>query len=426
MIATAHVPFITFAIDFVDPLHGFVAGGQYEKYEGRPAQGLLATNDGGRTWTVRYESGNSVAGNPITRVQFTDVNDGWAAIGGCTMGQNGPCGGSVMLTRDGGRTWQAAPRDATQLVPVSATEAWVLGTLFGSGVLWHSTDGGVTWQALVRPGVVPINALIGSENGLAAITPAGVWSATDRAQTWEPFDPPMFRSMSPLNPSSPTLVVQLPTLVILVDGVTLHVSHDAGHTATTVTLPSEDPLSYQAQVAFADGHNGIAVVGSQECFKSGQPPNPLSPTARGEAAVLVSSDGGLTWKQRSALAANVTALSAAAGLAVIVDSSGCNRPQPSIEISLDNGLHWIAQGLPSSCSSVSVAAPSTIWLTCQTDRTMLLMSQDGARTWTQFNSPPGVAFVATAPSEGWAYGPSGALWHTTDAGGHWTSWLPSF
>ena len=74
-----------------------------------------------------------------------------------------------------------------------------------------------------------------------------------------------------------------------------------------------------------------------------------------------------------------------------------------------------------------MAAPATIWLTCYADTTVYLATQDGGLTWTQYQSPGiGAAFLATGPSELWAYGPAGALWHTSDAGRHWKAWVPAF
>src|SRR6266513_1713989 len=55
-VAGTHVSFVLYAVDFSDRLHGFAAGGQFEKYEERPRRGVLATGDGGRTWSVRYQS----------------------------------------------------------------------------------------------------------------------------------------------------------------------------------------------------------------------------------------------------------------------------------------------------------------------------------------------------------------------------------
>ena len=414
------VPFLLYAVDFPDRLHGLAAGGHYSKYEERPWRGLLASNDGGRTWSIRYQSPDGDRSNPLTRLHFVDANHGWAAIGGCTEGQNGPCAGAVMLTGDGGRSWHTSGHLALQLSPISPTEAWAIDAPRQAlGVLWHSTDGGTSWQAVVRPGATGIS-LIGSQGWLLAVTPIGRWTSMDGGQTWQPFNPPMLGSEESGN-ATPTVVVEPPGLVLVADGPAVQVSQDGGRGWTTVTLPTEDPTNNAVAMAFSDSRNGVAIVGNQLCFK----PQPGVPA--GSATVLTTGDGGLTWKPQSSLARYSTGFSAAKGLAVTTGWAGCGPSQQSIAISRDDGSHWATQSLPFGCDSVSVAAPATIWLTCQTDHTFLLISQDGGQTWTQSQST-GLAtgFLATGSSEGWAYGPAGALWHTNDAGRHWTAWVPSF
>jgi photosystem II stability/assembly factor-like uncharacterized protein len=86
-------------------------------------------------------------------------------------------------------------------------------------------------------------------------------------------------------------------------------------------------------------------------------------------------------------------------------------------ISHDDGKHWSTQRLLRACFDISVAAPATIWLNCGDE---LLMTRDGAMTWTQYRFPGGVPSVlALGGDEAWAYGPEGALWHTTDGGLTW-------
>ena len=131
------LPFGLNAIDFPDPIHGFVAGGNLAKYEMRPSRGVLATGDGGRTWSVRYQSPDSDVSNPITRLHFFDASYGWASIGACSEGQNGPCGGAVLLTADGGRSWHATDRQAVDLSAVGPSEAWVID-FSRSAFPWHS------------------------------------------------------------------------------------------------------------------------------------------------------------------------------------------------------------------------------------------------------------------------------------------------
>jgi photosystem II stability/assembly factor-like uncharacterized protein len=219
----------------------------------------------------------------------------------------------------------------------------------------------------------------------------------------------------------PTILVESPDLVVVADGTALRVSQNAGRDWRPVTLPTDDPNNTATALAFTDSRNGIAIVGNQLCVK----PQPGVP--QGSAAVLTTADGGLTWQRQGALARYVTGVSAAKGLAVVSGWSVCGTSQQSIAISRDDGRHWATQNLPFSCFSVSVAAPATIWLTCQSDQALYLTTQDGGQTWTKYQSHGiGAAFLATGPSEVWAYGPAGALWHTTDGGRHWTSWLPSF
>jgi len=220
---------------------------------------------------------------------------------------------------------------------------------------------------------------------------------------------------------SPQILVESPGLVIVADGATLRVSHDSGQNWTAVTLPTEDPTNNAVAIAFSDSRNGIAIVGNQVCVK----PQPGVP--QGSAAVLTTADGGLTWRKETSLPRYTTGISSAKGLTVLTGWGRCGQTQQSIAVSRDGGGKWATQNLPFACLSVSVAAPATIWLTCQTDQTFLLVSIDGGQTWTKDQSRgTSAAFLATGPSEGWAYGPAGALWHTKDAGGHWTAWVPGF
>src|SRR5256885_5375872 len=188
-VAGTQVSFLLYAVDFSDRLHGFAAGGQFAKFEERPWRGLLATSDGGRTWSVRYQSPDADRSNPITRLRFVDSTHGWAATGGCTIGQNGPCGGDVMLTGDGGRSWAMTGSAAVQLSPTSPTEAWAVdaGRGLAAGIPWHTTDAGASWEGVVRPGALPIDSLAGSPRWLVTHAATGVGVSTKSGHTWPHF-----------------------------------------------------------------------------------------------------------------------------------------------------------------------------------------------------------------------------------------------
>src|SRR5438128_3168620 len=215
---------------------------------------------------------------------------------------------------------------------------------------------------------------VGSPRWLLAHTATGAWTSSDDGQTWMQFNPPILGS-GPFVNGPPIIFVESSDLVVVADGTALRVSQNAGRTWTLVTLPTDDSTNAAAALAFSDSRNGMAIVGNQECVK------PAPGVPEGSAAVLTTADGGLTWKRQSTLARYTTSLSIAKGLAVITGAAGCGPATQSIAISRDDGRLWASQDLPFSCSAAAVAAPATIWLTCYSDQTVYLASQDGGQTW---------------------------------------------
>jgi photosystem II stability/assembly factor-like uncharacterized protein len=421
------LPFGLNAIDFPDPIHGFAAGGNLAKYEMRPSRGLLATSDGGRTWSVRYQSPDSDISNPITHLHFFDASHGWASIGACSEGQNGPCGGAVLLTANGGRSWHATDRQAVDLSAVSSSDVWVID-FFRSAFPWHTVDGGATWTPVVRAGALSIDSLSGSQGWLVATTAAGAWQSRDNGGTWMPLDPAALGAA--FKPGDANLLAQPPGLLVLQRDSGLRISHDGGMHVFDVTLPGQDPTSSTpVAAAFADSTHGMAIVGGQNCVKppgytgsaTGKPPIGVP---QGAATVAVTVDGGATWTTRGTLDILPWGAGAAPGMRAIAGTTACAGPGPVLMISRDDGRHWATQRLPESCLSISVGASGTIWLNCQDS---LLVTRDGAMTWTKYRFAQGVPWVlATGRDEAWAYGPAGALWHTTDGGQSWTASTPGF
>jgi photosystem II stability/assembly factor-like uncharacterized protein len=427
-------PFRLDAVDFPDPLHGYAAGGNLEKYEQRPWRVLLATVDGGRTWSVRYQSPYDDRTNQLTRLDFVDAAHGWSVVGGCSEGQNGPCTGQVMATSDGGQTWRMTAQGAYRLAALSSTEAWAVtgGPGGPSGILVHTVDGGAHWTADVQPWAFGINSLAVAGPNMLAQTLVGNGLSQDGGRTWQSFSPPLLAGRPLLDVGTPAAVAAPPNLLITQDprGQSgLAVSHDGGLTWTSVTLPS-DPNSFGFQLAAADSAHVFAIVGNQQCLTGSGPiqsNGKPAPVPQGMANVFASLDGGLTWTPEQALPVYVNALSAAPGLVAFTGGDGgCQRPARNILGLSRDGRHWTEQALPASCDSITVAAPSTIWLRCSDAQGYLLVTLDGGRTWTKLvTASASMAFpatvVASGPSEAWAYGPAWSLWHTTDAGLTWSA-----
>lgn len=138
------------AVDFVDGQYGWAVG---------HAAAILATRDGGRTWTLQnYEPELE---QPFLDVIFFDRERGFA-VGAYDM---------FYKTGDGGETW-------TEYEPSLSLGEWHLnaitrlddGTLViagETGLLSKSTDGGETWQLIEGP-------YAGSYFGIEKLGPRGV------------------------------------------------------------------------------------------------------------------------------------------------------------------------------------------------------------------------------------------------------------
>ena len=111
---------------------------------------IIHTRNGGRTWVQQGES-------QIPDVHYTDVS-AVDSLNAWVVGESSPDDdqpyGTILRTRDGGQTWirQGSTLDIPDvgLSSVSAGDgdvAWVVG---GSGIVLNTTDSGVTWvqQAL--------------------------------------------------------------------------------------------------------------------------------------------------------------------------------------------------------------------------------------------------------------------------------------
>ncbi len=162
------------AIQFVGADHGWAAG----------AGRILATSDGGRTWTRQY-AGSAV----LSQLDFTGTADGWAV---------GPQ--ALLRTTDGGARWTALgqPRLNGRCLAVSSvhfvsrdlgyavTDSTGAGGTGAGGQLLRTTDGGVTWglTAGAPDGAQAVCFSTARDGYLGA--PGRVWRTTDAGATWSP------------------------------------------------------------------------------------------------------------------------------------------------------------------------------------------------------------------------------------------------
>jgi photosystem II stability/assembly factor-like uncharacterized protein len=167
------------AVQFTDPGHGWVAG----------AGRIMATSDGGASWTRQY------AGQAdLDQVDFIDAQHGWAAGGD-----------SLLRTTDGGASWTALAEpcqgELSSLHFVSPTLGYAVAakttaaaggeqspggqdTTALGGSLLRTTNGGSTWSPVTGAPANPQSACFANADDGYLGTPAHIWRTTDGGQHW--------------------------------------------------------------------------------------------------------------------------------------------------------------------------------------------------------------------------------------------------
>jgi parallel beta-helix repeat protein len=149
-------------------------------------QGILRSNDGGRTWsTVGFERNIYIVG-------LVQESDGpiYAAVLGAV--EDEPTG--VFRSSDDGRTWVATGLETEEVYSLSLPRPGLLfaGTRRG---LFRSEDGGATWSRMgALPSEAPVSRVVAAGGNLYAamgarlyrIPGGGVARSADGGRTWEP------------------------------------------------------------------------------------------------------------------------------------------------------------------------------------------------------------------------------------------------
>ncbi len=215
---------------FLDNRHGWVVGD--EGIDGSPPM-LARTADGGTTWS-QHDLPASM--RMPEQVRFVDPLHGWVR----------DIDREIAATADGGRTWTVRElRDGylslRDMVFVDQSHGWALSAsdTRGAGALWETTDGGRNWKVSARfdHNADTITVL---DDGRLAVT--GAWAealelSDDGGRTWTRRPLPPFRKFAMLDGT---------TMWGLAGGGCLYHSTDAAETWTAHPLfntPSCSPAS---------------------------------------------------------------------------------------------------------------------------------------------------------------------------------------
>jgi photosystem II stability/assembly factor-like uncharacterized protein len=234
---------------------------------------VYRTTDGGRTWSLRWSATRK--GTFLDAIRFWDARNGIA--------MSDPVDGKllVIVTSDGGESWQEIPADrlppalpgeggfaasGTCLAVVGGTHVWIATGGAASARVYHSPDRGATWTVHDTP-------------LRAGVPPAGVFSVA--------FRDARHGVIAGGNYEKPDL-----------RGRNLATTSDGGAT-WTLTDSATSPAGYRSAVAIVPGTRANTLV------------------AVGLTGTDVSVDDGTTWQRTDSTAYNSVAFaSASAGWAV--------------------------------------------------------------------------------------------------------------
>ncbi len=228
-------------------------------------------DEGGAAWEKEYD----VAGNaqPIERIYKGEVRDNIYGAHFVDAKQGWLVGyyGTIVATKDGGKTFTAQPTGVTNLLKsvyfTDATHGWVVGV---DGIILNTTDGGLHWtqQKSGTDEYLRDVFFFDSSHGFAAARGTLLLETTDGGQTWTPRELPGKRD-DRIN----HLRYANGTLWAVGEFGMVQASKDQGKTWETKTTDVKMTLT---DIAFSDADHGVI-------------------TGFG-GAILRTIDGGNTWE----------------------------------------------------------------------------------------------------------------------------------
>jgi photosystem II stability/assembly factor-like uncharacterized protein len=283
---------------FTNEQQGWIFGGEFN---------FQQTTDGGKTWSSEHSPEGMIQ---IGSVRMFNQNQGVASGGSYYAGDQ-----IVIKTSDGGQTWQQIfPmfQPSMPLAFVDSQHGYGIRRIFASPVLLETEDGGKTWtNAAVMPAKVSrlqwidgITAWAGVPDG-PAVDGMVLWRSEDQGQSWTSVAVPAgfnLKNYYFLNSSTGLIWDRFDALSATLDG---------GQTWQPVQVDMPGiPVPQAACTWLQAGQYALRACPGDPHWKESLSALdirrfiPLSETtawayiqtqARGEMALLKTSDGGMSW-----------------------------------------------------------------------------------------------------------------------------------
>ena len=430
-------PWSLAALDFLTVQRGYLAGERCGHGQGHCVAAFGRTVDGGAeiTWSPLGP------GSP-SDLQFLGPQLGWVLLGSPGQTQR------LLGTSDGGRSWTrlgaaiffAPPRFLTRDFGYAIAARRGAGGAFSATSLELTRDGGRSWQDVATGGYLPAYADFPSESrgylagwncggqGAQSVCRGAILGTDDGGAHWRVLQSVGESSVGntgifALDFLSPGLgFAELPDLQGCTMGGCLpglEATRDGGRTWRTLQT------AYKWGTGIEAGWPGAPVFTSPELGWIA-----LSPGAGpGAGGVLVTSDGGVTFRQFFAHRFTAGSLDPVDGVAYAIAGSvppGSAAGTALVRITPRGGLRQIwPAAVPTSAFAASAGA-RLYGVGLPYDAGALLFSQDGGRTWSvRGDLPGGPPWFASFPGGGAGYllaqNAAGAarLYTTADGGKEW-------
>ena len=347
-----------------------------------------------------YPSGQAFT---VTDIHMLDANTGWA-IGSLAS----RVGDHVLFTIDGGNTWKdVTPPEPSTDQNKSAIgffqddkTAWV-SYFIGGGtpvpsqpVVWHTTDGGVTWTAsqlldvtgLSEIYVPTVMQFVGESGWILAHLGAGmshdyvaIYRSTDGGINWTRIIDPYTDGGIQGCTKNGMLFTDATTGWLTGDcggvkaGALLYKSTDAGSTWKEVNLP--EPAGYTGIFS----NNGPAACGTYNAFFFGNNVGYLSVNCHDYSGtqtysyfIYTTTDGGSTWTSASYPGQGL----------FFVDKNNGWALASTIMRTIDGGKTWTAISEVTWTPQFDFIDANTGWVVAQSDTEVALVKSDnGGARW---------------------------------------------